>query len=212
MGCSASTDKGGAWFGENRPKEIDKCTAVSPEVRWTWLRERTLFTFCELRSLLKIYQTATMFRDNSHTLLGAGHKQGQLVTTPDEDDDTLVRRTSITTKAPTTGGGGGGGGNVVLHEASISTTADARAPSSLCSTVIASSQGSSSSRTSRESSDRMDKMQFLAACRADEGFRLSEVVGGFGSRLFDVLDDSGRGTLSFEEFTLGMSKLLRVRL
>lgn len=212
MGCTASTDNGGAWFGENRPRELDKCRAVSSEVRWPWLRDHTRFTFCELRSLLKIYQTATMLNDNSHTFVGAGHKRRQLITTPPDRDETFVRRTSTTAKSPAAGGfGGARGGSTVVHEAPISTASDARAPSSLCSTLVASSQSSSSSRTSREGSDGMDKAQFLAACRADEGFRLPEVVGGFGSRLFDVLDESGRGTLSFEEFTLGMSKLLRVR-
>ncbi|CAM9420668.1 unnamed protein product, partial [Ectocarpus sp. 8 AP-2014] len=38
---------------------------------------------------------------------------------------------------------------------------------------------------------------------------LSEVVGAFGSRLFDVLDASGVGFLDFETFVLGLSKLLK---
>lgn len=56
----------------------------------------------------------------------------------------------------------------------------------------------------------MKKAQFLAACDADDTFRLSEVVGTFGSRLFDVFDENGDGRLSFEDFALGLSKLLKV--
>lgn len=169
MGCGGS--KRGC-CGENRPEELGKCAAVSPEVRWSWLRGHTLFTFSELRTALKVFQEAT---SSELTQLGK-----------------LPPPTSST---PGDGGGGGGGPGQPIGRSSL------WAP--LSSSHVRSGASSPAART-------MDKAQFLALCDSDETFRLSVVVGAFGSRLFDVLDEDGDGRLGFEAFALGLSKLLKV--
>lgn len=169
MGCAASKD---GCLGENRPKELGRCAAVSSDVRWSWLRGRTLFTFSELRSLLKLYRAAV----NDGT-----DEEGSLHTH-------------------------------VLDDGCTSSNAVAAAPAPSFPTKDARGYSVSSllSRTSTDGLGMMSKEQFLAACHADEAFRLPEVVGAFRSRLFDVLDENGDGKLSFEDFALGMSKLLKV--
>lgn len=151
MGCRASKQ---GCCGENRPEELGKCAAVSPDVRWAWLRGRTLFTFYELRMLLKLFKAATYVSAQPGKSL-----------------------------------------------APFATMNEAR-PSELSADVKPGSQLLST----------MDKAQFLSLCDSDETFRLSEVVGAFGSRLFDVLDEAGKGGLTFETFALGLSKLLKVSL
>lgn len=160
MGCTASQP---TCRVENRPKELDKCAALSSDVRWAWLRGRTLFTFVELRTLLKLYQVATATSDDI-AVVGSYEQQsdrelaGPFTAAPSftttEGDESLSGRDSIV--------------------------------------------------------GTMSKEQFLAACQRDETFRLSEVVGTFGPRLFDVLDKDGDGKLDFEDFIVGMSKLLKV--
>lgn len=168
MGCGSS--KRGC-CAENRPEELGKCAAVSPEVRWSWLRGHTLFTFSELRTVLKVFQAAT---SSELTQLGK-----------------LPPPTSSTAR----GGGGGGPGQAISR-------------SSLWAPL---SSSHVKSGASSPAATMMDKAQFLALCDSDETFRLSMVVGAFGSRLFDVLDEDGDGRLGFEAFALGLSKLLKVR-
>lgn len=173
MGCGGS--KRGC-CGENRLEELGKCATASPEVRWSWLRGHTLFTYSELRTVLKVFQAAT---------------------SPELTQQQLGKLPTPTPSAPGGGSGGGGPG-----QASI------RSPlwPPLSSSHVKSA-GSSCSPAAR----MMDKAQFLALCDSDETFRLSVVVGAFGSRLFDVLDGDGDGRLGFEAFALGLSKLLKVR-
>lgn len=146
MGCQASRQ--GSLGGENRPQELAKCAEVSADVRWAWLRSRTLFTFPEIRSLLQAF---VKIASSSGEQLGAP-------------------------KAP------------------------------ICSVEI---KGRGSSLASSKTV-LMDKAQFLSFCDSDDRFCVSEVVGAFASRLFDVLDSDGDGYLNFEAFTLGLSKLLKV--
>ena len=56
MGCNASTYMGS--IAENRTEELGKCATFSSQVRWSWLRGHTSFTFAELRNLLKLFQGA----------------------------------------------------------------------------------------------------------------------------------------------------------
>lgn len=170
MGCGGS--KRGC-CGENRPEELGKCAAVSPEVRWSWLRGHTLFTFSELRTVLKVFHEAT------------------------SSELTQLGKLPPTSSTPRGGGGGGGGSGQAIGKSSL------WAP--LSSSHVRSGASSPAARM-------MDKAQFLALCDSDKTFRLSVVVGAFGSRLFDVLDEDGDGRLGFEAFALGLSKLLKVRL
>lgn len=167
MGCGGS--KRGC-CGENRPEELGKCAAVSPEVRWSWLRGHTLFTFSELRTVRKVFQEAT------------------------SSELTQLGKLPPTSSTPRGGGGGGPG--------------QATSKSSLWAPM---SSPHVKSGSSSPAARMMDKAQFLALCDSDETFRLSVVVGAFGSRLFDVLDKDGDGRLGFEAFALGLSKLLKVR-
>lgn len=150
MGCQGSKQIGSA--GKNEPEELANCAAVSAEVRWSWLRGRTLFSFAELRELLKLFQAAA-----AETAGGPieGHRLW---------------------KSP---------------------------PAPICGVEIR-------GRVKALSPGMVDKTQFLVLCEMNDAFRLSEVVGAFGSRLFDVLDDDGDGLLSFETFAVGLSKLLKV--
>lgn len=155
MGCQ--TSKQASVPGENRPQELAKCAAVSEDVRWAWLRSRTLFTFAEIRSLLQAFvKTAS---------------------------SELPLQQQLGTSA----------------SASVS-----KAP--ICSVEI---KGKGSSSAPMKTL-LMDKAQFLSFCDFNNIFRVSEVVGAFASRLFDVLDDDGDGYLNFETFALGLSKLLKV--
>lgn len=176
MGCGGS--KRGGCCGENRPEELVKCAAYSSEVRWSWLRGHALFTFSELRTVLKVFREATS------TELTQQHL-GKLPPPP----------------SSTRGGGGGisGGGG---PDGQAGSRPSIWAPLSACHVKSAASSSPAM---------MMDKAQFLSLCDSDETFRLSVVVGAFGSRLFDVLDEDGDGRLGFEAFTLGLSKLLKVR-
>lgn len=164
MGCTASRTHDQATPLEDRPKELDKCASVSSNVRWAWLRGRTLFTFAELRVILKLYQTATASGDDM-----------VVVGTNEEPSDPEL--SAPYTAAP-----------------SFTTT-----------------EADDSISGKESSAGPMSKRQFLAACKLDEAFRLSEAVGTFGSRLFDVLDRNGNGEVEFEDFAIGMSTLLKVR-
>ena len=151
MGCQSS--KQASLGGEDRPMELGKCAAVSEDVRWAWLRSRTLFTFAEIRALWRAFvKTAS----------------------------SELPLEQLGTSAP-------------------------KAP--ICS-VESKGRGSSSAPTKAL---LMDKAQFLLFCDSNDKIRVSEVVGAFASRLFDVLDDDGDGYLNFETFALGLSKLLKVR-
>lgn len=152
MGCQAS--KRATSGGENRPQELSKCAAVSADVRWAWLRSRTLFTFAEIRSLMQAF---------------------------------------VKTAAPAS--------ELPLEQ--LGTSAP-KAP--ICSVEIK-GKGPWSVPTKTV---LMDKAQFLSFCDSNDTFRVSEVVGAFASRLFDILDDDGDGYLNFETFALGLSKLLKV--
>ncbi|CAM9362389.1 unnamed protein product [Discosporangium mesarthrocarpum] len=55
----------------------------------------------------------------------------------------------------------------------------------------------------------MRRDQFLGACASGGSLGLSEVVGHFGSRLFDMIDTDGDGLLCFKEFVVGLSHLLK---
>lgn len=185
MGCAASK-QGGCGCGENRPKELGICAAVSTDVRWSWLRGRTLFTFAELRALLKLYRAAT-----SSTQLGGG-----AVVNDNNDGGTSITAVSNNIS-------NNNRKDVARYAAPAITTA----PS--FSTTEAGSC-TSEGGCAGEVVGAMTKERFLAVCKSDDApFRLSEVVGGFGSRLFDIFSD-GNGILDFEDFALGMSKLLKV--
>lgn len=151
MGCQSS--KQASLVGENRPQELAKCAAVSEDVRWSWLRSRTLFTFAEIRALWQAFvKTAS----------------------------SETRLEQLGTSAP-------------------------KAP--ICSVE---SKGKGSSSAPPAKTLLMDKAQFLRFCDSNDKFRVSEVVGAFASRLFDVLDDDGDGYVNFETIALGLSKLLKV--
>eukprot|EP00903_Cladosiphon_okamuranus_P015901 g14686.t1 len=150
MGCQSS--KQATLVGENRPQELAKCAALSGDVRWAWLRSRSLFTFAEIRALWLVFVKCA----SSET-----------------------RLEQLGTSAP-------------------------KAP--ICS-VESKWKGSSPAQPAR--TVLMDKAQFLSFCDSSDNFGVSEVVGIFGSRLFDVLDDDGDGYLNFETFALGLSKLLK---
>lgn len=140
-----------------------------------------MFAFSELRSLLKLYQAA----------VNGGTSDTQEEGTPVEDglERSHVDDTCVTSSNTATG---------------------ALAPSVTVKDMRGYSVSSLLSKASTDNLGMMNKEQFLTACHADEAFRLPEVVGGFGPRLFDVLDENGDGKLSFEEFALGMSRLLKV--
>lgn len=159
MGCHAS--KQSSLSGEIRSEELAKCAAVSGEVRWVWLRSRSLFTFGELRSLFKQFQAA-------------------------------LRTSPLPQQQP--------------GELQYQDLLGALQPAPVCS-VEAVKGGAPSCGSS---GSVMSKTQFLSLCESSDAFRLSEVVGAFGSRLFDVLDANGVGFLEFETFVLGLSKLLKV--
>ncbi|CAM9377366.1 unnamed protein product [Ectocarpus fasciculatus] len=161
MGCQAS--KQASLSGEIRSEELAKCAAVSGEVRWVWLRSRSLFSFGELRSLFKQYQAALLSPQQQ-----PGELQYQDLLGASQPAPVCSVEAIKGGAAPSCGGGGGG------------------APGSA-----------------------MSKAQFLSLCESSDAFRLSEVVGAFGSRLFDVLDANGVGFLEFETFVLGLSKLLK---
>lgn len=163
MGCHAS--KQASLSGEIRSEELAKCAAVSGEVRWVWLRSRSLFSFAELRSLFKQFQAA---------LRASAQQQQQ----PRE-----------------------------LHYHDLLGAASQAAP--VCS-VEAIKGGGGAPSCGGAPGSAMSKAQFLSLCESSDAFRLSEVVGAFGSRLFDVLDASGVGFLDIETFVLGLSKLLKV--
>ena len=182
MGCGGS--KRGGCCGENRPEELAKCAACSPDVRWSWLRGHTLFTFSELRTVLKVFREATS------TELTQQHL-GKLPPPPSS-----------------TRGGGGGGDSECASGGVVGPDGDASRRPSLWAPLSAYHVKSAASSPPAM---MMDKAQFLLLCDSDETFRLSVVVGAFGSRLFDVLDKDGDGRLGFEAFALGLSKLLKVR-
>lgn len=163
MGCTASHNET-EYDPEKRICELDKCSSVSCEVRWAWLQGKTLFTFAELRMLLKLYQSAT-----------AGVYDNLVVATDERHCDPEAAGPYTAAPSFTTTEGGD---SLPEQEYVIGT---------------------------------MNKRQFLAACKTDGAFRLPEVVGHFGSRLFDILDRDGDGALDFEDFAIGMSKLLKVR-
>lgn len=169
MGCGASKQ---GCYGENRPKELGKCAACSSEVRWSWLRTKTLFSYSELRTLLKVFQNAAT-TTSSQQPGGGSDKLGS-------PNIKKTEARAISSRPP------------------LSTSRQARAPSSSVALGDASKLA------------RMNKAQFMAVCDTDDIFRLSEVVGTFGSRLFDVFDEDGDGRLTFEDFALGLSKLLKV--
>lgn len=150
-----------------------KCAALSSEVRWSWLRGRTLFSFSELRTLLRIFlgATTTTSSDNPHRQLNG-------------------ISSTISTM-----------GMSLLPAPSSTTSETTRLPSP------------SSSEHKVSSLGMMDKAQFLSMCESknEHVFCLSQVVGAFGSRLFDVLDGDGDGKLGFDTFAIGLSKLLKVR-
>lgn len=152
MGCQSS--KQARLVDENRPQELAKCAAVSEDVRWAWLRSRTLFSFAEIRSLLQAFEKTAAASE-------------------------LPLEQQLGTSAP-------------------------KAP--ICSVEI---KGKGSSAAPAKTA-LMDKTQFLSFCDSNGSFRVSEVVGAFASRLFDVLDEDGDGYLNFEAFALGLSKLLKV--
>ncbi|CAM9123536.1 unnamed protein product [Ectocarpus sp. 12 AP-2014] len=162
MGCHAS--KKASLSGEIRSEELAKCAAVSGEVRWVWLRSRSLFSFAELRSLFKQFQVA-------------------------------LRASSQQQQQP---------GELQCHD--LLGTASQPAP--VCS-VEATKGGDGAPSCGGAPGSAMSKAQFLSLCESSDAFRLSEVVGAFGSRLFDVLDASGVGFLDFETLVLGLSKLLK---
>lgn len=161
MGCNASVQMSN--IAENRTEELRRCAVFSSEVRWSWLRSHTSFTFAELRNLMKLFQGAIS-----------------------ESFDSPSGRT-----------------------AAMSTAGETRATSySLSGSGCGIGAGSILGRR-QEFMETMTKAQFLAVCGWDEALRLS--VGDFSSRLFDVLDEDGDGRLGFEDFAMGLNKLLKVR-
>lgn len=190
MGCAASKQ---SCLAENRPQELVECTAMSPDVRWSWLRRRTLFTFGELRSLLKLYQGAIV------TVSVASGTRNR--------SDLLERKNQEFSPAKT-----GASDVTVVDSPGLAVGGETGAAPSFTTRVTRGSSLSSllSRASSPEAVGLMSKEQFLAACDTDELFGLPEVVGTFGSRLFDVLDGNGDGKLTFEDFAEGMSTLLKV--
>lgn len=174
MGCQASRQAGTS--GENRPEELAKCAALSADVRWSWLRGHSLFSFPELRSLFNIFTSAVTAAS------------------------TTVPQQQIVGSAP-----------ICSVEMDNNSNTNKR------------NRGRRSSTMRKRSKEEqggvhqllmMDKAQFLSLCEDSSNdtllYRLGEVVGAFGSRLFDVLDEDGDGLLAFETFALGLSKLLKV--
>lgn len=182
MGCQAS--RNASTSGENRADELAKCAAVSADVRWSWLRGRSLFNFTELRSLFSIFKAAvgvkpTFQRQQQQQQLGTFGIAPIYSVETDSSNNRRSKRSPTATKKRKGEGGEDGEG---VQEPIVMMM--------------------------------MGKAQFLSLCEGSSNdallFRLGEVVGAFGSRLFDVLDEDGDGFLAFETFALGLSKLLKV--
>lgn len=194
MGCQAS--KTTRTSGENRPDELAKCAVVSQDVRWSWLRGRSLFNFPELRSLYNIFTAAV-------TTPVPQQQQQQLQPPQPQPQQQLGK-----SPAPIC--------SVEMSNNSINNNSSKSSKNKNSRSKRSSTTTKKKSKAGEEVQQliMMDKAQFLSLCEDSSNdtllFRLGEVVGAFGSRLFDVLDEDGDGLLAFETFALGLSKLLKV--
>lgn len=107
MGCSSS--KRGC-CGENRPEELGKCASFSPDVRWSWLRGRTLFSFSELRALLKVFHDATSSQGETTTLEAVSTAAGDTTSSSPMAPVSCTHEARVGSAALWPVGGGAGGG------------------------------------------------------------------------------------------------------
>ncbi len=106
MGCSGSKAAARS-SGEDRPEELAKCASVSSEVRWSWLRGRTLFTFAELRSLFKTFDAAAA---------SSPHAGAELVRRQLGGESAAAPAPISSVQAGRGGGGSGGGGKLAMMD------------------------------------------------------------------------------------------------